>query len=393
MFRSVIDSGWRDVFSYALEVDRTELLIVCPFIKYHGLDAFLSGHPKSVRVVTRYSLADFAEGVSDISALRRLLDFGASVRGLKGLHSKVYVFGSTRTIVASTNLTLAALDSNLEFGVASDDSAMLSACRAYFERLWEQGEDDLRSDQLDKWDKTVVEHRMTGGRHSRYPELPDFGKNGVAPEATFAPGPSYPPRTPQAFVKFLGEGHNRAALSTEVEEELEESHCHFAVAYPASKRPRSVEEGAVMFIGRLTENPNDVRVFGRAIGMKYKPRRDDATPEDIAKLPWKEKWPRYIRVHHAEFVAGTFRNAVSLNELMDELGADAFASTKQNAQRGVGNIDPRRAYRQQAAVKLSSEGFRWMNDRIKSAFDTYGKIPGETLDNLYWPKASEIPSS
>ena len=56
---------------------------------------------------------------------------------------------------------------------------------------------------------------------------------------------------------------------------------------------------------------------GRAVGMKHQPGRDDATFADIECRPWKEKWPRYIRVHHAEFVAGTifFRKSSSRTAL------------------------------------------------------------------------------
>lgn len=69
--------------------------------------------------------------------------------------------------------------------------------------------------------------------------------------------------------------------------------------------------GAVMFIGRLTDE-KDIRIFGRAIGMAYERGRDDATPEDIARRLWKKDWPRYVRVHDAEFVNGTMANGVSL---------------------------------------------------------------------------------
>ena len=56
------------------------------------------------------------------------------------------------------------------------------------------------------------------------------------------------------------------------------------------------------------------------------------------------KWPRYIRVHHAEFVAGTMENGISLNELMDTLGTDSFVPTQRNAAQGQGkNTNPRRA--------------------------------------------------
>ena len=64
--------------------------------------------------------------------------------------------------------------------------------------------------------------------------------------------------------------------------------------------------------------------------MECHPVRDDATPGDIANWEWKEKWPHYVRMHDAEFVAGTMKEGVSLNELMDRLQADAFASPKRN---------------------------------------------------------------
>ena len=48
--------------------------------------------------------------------------------------------------------------------------------------------------------------------------------------------------TPQAFVKFLGEGVNRVPLSFPTIEEINLAGCHWAVAYPASKRPRGRHE-------------------------------------------------------------------------------------------------------------------------------------------------------
>lgn len=90
--------------------------------------------------------------------------------------------------------------------------------------------------------------------------------------------------------------------------------------------------------------------------MAYMEGRDDATPSDIDLRPWKSKWSRYIRVHHAEFVDGNLKNGISLNELMDTLDSDSFASTQRNAMLGRGNTNPRFAYRQQAAIRLSGSG-------------------------------------
>lgn len=139
-----------------------------------------------------------------------------------------------------------------------------------------------------------------------------------------------------------------------------------------------------MFIACLTDEP-DIRIFGRAIGMKYQQGRDDATPEDIQSRPWKKNWPRYVRVHHAEFVAGAMSNGVSLKKLMDTLERDSFVSTQRNAQSGQGNTNPRRAYLQQPAVELSSKGFSWLSEQLQAAFGEHGKVPQGTLDQLDWP--------
>ena len=195
----------------------------------------------------------------------------------------------------------------------------------------------------------------------------------------------------QAFVKLLGMGNNRVQLSVSTIDEVRLGGSHWAACYPANRRPRSVKDDAVIFMGRLTSDPNDIRVFGRARGMAYRAGRDDASPADIELRPWKEQWSRYIRVHHAEFVAGTMEHGVSLNELMDSLKADSFASTQRNAARGNGNSNPRHAYRQQAAVKLSPEGFSWLSERLQVAFEAHGQISRDSLDELDWPDSSIIP--
>jgi len=125
----------------------------------------------------------------------------------------------------------------------------------------------------------------------------------------------------QAFVKFFGEGANRAERSVSILEQVRGSGCHWACTYHKGKRPRQVEDGAVLFMGFLVGSPNDVLIFGRAVGMHHVPVRDDASKADIKLSSWKAKWPHYIRVHHGEFISGNLSDGVSLNELMNALGS------------------------------------------------------------------------
>lgn len=139
-----------------------------------------------------------------------------------------------------------------------------------------------------------------------------------------------------------------------------------------------------MFMGHLVGGPKDIRVYGRAAALAYEEGRDDAGAEEIARRPWLERWPHFIRVHGLEFVDGTLGDCVSLAELMDELGAYAFGSTAENADRGVGNVDPRQSIRQAAAVRLTEAGTSWLEEELESAFGKFGKVRADLVDGLDW---------
>ncbi len=81
MTTRLVDSGWLHEIDHAVGEDSNELRIISPFIKAGALARLLTHSPKTVLSITRFNLYDFAEGVSDISALRLLLVHGAKVRG------------------------------------------------------------------------------------------------------------------------------------------------------------------------------------------------------------------------------------------------------------------------------------------------------------------------
>ena len=366
----LVSAGWDRELTAAIHADPSEIRIICPFIKKGALDYLMPHRPRDgdIQVITRFNLDDFAEGVSDVEALRMLLDDGASVRGVQNLHTKLYLFGTSRAIITSANLTEAALTRNQEFGVVAEDEAVIADCQSYFDGLWRRGK-DLSQDLLDSWAATVTQHRAAVGRPNRAKGLGDFGA-----KVRLAASQSV-----QAFVKFLGNSHERVPVSYAIIKVIKHEGCHRELAYP--KRPVSVKDDALMFMGRFTDEP-DIRIFGRAIGMKHQPDLDDASPEDIKRREWREKYSNYIRVQNAEFVAGTIANGISLYKLMDELGSDSFASTQRNAACGTGNTNPRRAYGQQPAVKLSSQAIAWIGERLQAAFDAHGKVPQDTLDQI-----------
>jgi hypothetical protein len=383
----LVDSRWDGEFDAALSAQSSELRIICPFIKTGAVSRLLNrGKPKMLRVLTRFNLDDFCAGASDVAALQLLLENGGRIRGVRNLHAKLYLFGTSRVIVTSANLTDAALIRNHEFGFIAEDDEIIRRCGEYFEKLWSRAGGDVSASQLTDWDQEVTDYLASGAPPAVTPQgLGDKGVN-VSDWMTPASPANWVGEAKQAFVKIFGESHSREDCSASVLDEVRESGCHWACTYPRDKRPRRVHDGGLMFMGRLVRNPNDILVYGRAVGMQYQRGRDDASSADIKRRDWKRKWPHYVRVHHAEFIAGTLSNGISLNEMMETLGQNSFASTQRNAKRGKGNVDPRRAYRQQAAVELSPQGLMWMNERFERAYTRYGKLPNQSLAQLDWPE-------
>ncbi|MGI8423050.1 MAG: phospholipase D family protein [Chloroflexota bacterium] len=391
MFR-LVDSAWVTIVKDAVAKDHSELRIICPFIKKRTAERLLqAGHPKIIHVITRFCLPEFCDGVSDTDSLRLLLSSGAKIRGVRNLHAKVYLFGGSRVVVTSANLTEAALLRNHEFGFVADEAGIVTRCREYFDTLWQKSGPDLTLSRLDSWEKQLDAVRAAGAPRSWAAALPDEGVDaGVA-----TPPISVPPQVAdasQSFVKFFGEGHNRSEHTGAVLDEIERSGCHWACTYPEGKRPRRVEDSAVMFMGRLMKQPNDVMIYGRAVALRHHLGRDDATLDDIARRPWKADWPHYVRVHHGEFVTGTLSNGISLNRMMDDLVPSAFASTRRNLLQGKGNTNPRRAYRQQPHVELTDEAFGWLSAELEDAFEARGRVPTDELERLDWP-AGLVPST
>ena len=134
MTMRLVDRSWSKEFTESLLDDSSELRIICPFIKSSALQRLLRHQPGNVQVITRFNLADFADGVSDIAALRKLLEAGVRVRGVRNLHAKLYLFGKSRAIIASCNLTEAALGRNHELGMVIHDWSIIEKAYACLPR-------------------------------------------------------------------------------------------------------------------------------------------------------------------------------------------------------------------------------------------------------------------
>src|SRR5258708_37191588 len=115
--------------------------------------------------------------------------------------------------------------------------------------------------------------RMSGSRPATTSGLSDEGVNAGFADTAVLVAPVLE-NAEHAFVKFFGKSDYRASPGDPVFEEVKRTGCHWACTYPKNKRPRQVEDGAVMFMARLVANPNDMIIYGRAVGLRHVEGRD-----------------------------------------------------------------------------------------------------------------------
>ena len=171
----LVDRHWDTKFMDALRPDSGVLRMVCPFIKARAVERTLTSQPDAIEVVTRFKLADFASGASNIDALQLLLDACGAIRSLKGLNAKLYVFGTGRAFITSANLTGTGHEANHEFGVITEDGAAIERCLAHCDTIWQDAGSDLRRSRLDHWAHKQSKLLASGAPPSESGDLEDFG--------------------------------------------------------------------------------------------------------------------------------------------------------------------------------------------------------------------------
>ena len=117
----LLKRGWRDELAGLASAATRSILIVAPFIKYNEAAWLSSLFRPGIEVTTLANIDAEAVGsfALDLSALRCLAEVSSTARliALSNLHAKVFVADDKAAIVTSGNLTKAALDTNIEYGV------------------------------------------------------------------------------------------------------------------------------------------------------------------------------------------------------------------------------------------------------------------------------------
>ena len=224
-----IQSNWLKVFKKELSQSQ-EVCIVSPFITDSIVKQLVNNFKGSrIRVITRYNLNDFKRGVSSLSAIEQLLKANTEIKGVKNLHSKLYLFEQKSVIITSANFTQGGFFNNKEFGILSNEHKIIIESSDYFDALWKIDSKLLELKKINEW-RDEIDKSNPG--FPRNDGLPDYG---VSFQESIIKNRRY-------FIKFFGKDDNRLGLDTKVLSELEGGCSHFALSFLEIKKILAQED-------------------------------------------------------------------------------------------------------------------------------------------------------
>lgn len=369
---STVNNEWKKHFLDELKKCKV-VKIISPFIGENIVDQIISNKGDSeIQVITRYNLNDFRSGVSSLKALKKLVQSGCSVRGIKGLHSKVYLFDDKCTIVTSANLTNGGFFNNYEFGIKSYDFDIVDQSNTYFESLFSLDIDNLTIQKIEGWELMLI-NREIQEIHIPISPLPDFGTSPLFKKQS----------TRKYFIKFFGRGDTRFNPHFHTRNMLLDSNCHFAITFSkGGGRPRRYNTGDVVFLANMTHG-KDYSIFGRAIAMEHVEKRDVASEKDIEMVEWKRHYCYYIRITDPVFIDSELRYCPKMSKLIEDLSYESFKVSFDKYLKGENNINPKDALKRKADVELTEVSAQWIEDKFDFSVKEHGQIPVAFIKTLY----------
>jgi hypothetical protein len=360
--------NWYDKFLD--ELKRTKILKVSsPFIKEQVIRKMQSQFDfKNFELITRFNLRDFASNVSSLDGLKFSVECGANIFGVRDLHSKIYLFDKRSAIITSANLTSGGMINNYECGIYITDKSTIQKIHNYFNELKRMAGQKLSLEQCKDWQQELSQVEIS---NTSFPSLPDYGSSAIAID-----------KNRNYYVKFIGTGYNREPLSFSTKVVIDKALCHYACGFSQNKKPRQIQDGDIIYMARMTINPNDYAIFGKAEAIKFVDGRDEATPQEIQERPWKKDWPIYLRIKNPIFINGTLNDCVFLYDLIKQLDYESFPSTQLRYLNGERDINPYNSLSQQPYIKLTTKAVEWLEPRFQEALTLNGKVSKRFINNL-----------
>lgn len=374
--------------------------MISPFVTYQAVKHLSNEFDlKNFKLITRFNLDDFFIGVSSLDALKFLKKSGAGIKGIKGLHAKIFIFENNGVLVSSSNFTTGGMYKNYELGIYTDDKSIVKEINDHFAELWNISGDDLSLKIISEWERKILNHKIQNPLFKKK-TLGDFGKQlekeeledpviDAIREFSSIDTVNTSDTSIRYFLKFMGTGGDREDALADISDIIRRSECHYAVTH--SFHPRLIKNGDILYYAYMTKDPDDYAIFGKAYALEHNDIRDVATKNERERTKnrldpnkrWKDTWPNYTRLYNPFFIKGCLGDGVYFyRDIESQLKYRSLVSTLKNYNNKSGNIIPRKSLQQKSFAEITLEAALLIDNLLKERLRQRGKISRGFLASL-----------
>ena len=371
--------NWHDTLVDSIKQAKN-IRIISPFLGSIALES-LGHRPQNSRIhlITRYELGNFLKGVSSLDTVKELIKIGVKIRGVQGIHSKIYIFDDKEAVITSANFTSGGLKNNYECGIITHNQLKIASLLEHFDFLWEKGQKDLENIEITDWENIINTAKKQTAKPA--PDLPDMGvripkANGRYHKVKLS-DPAF-----GAYLKFWGKSSSRAERNETIKQILHWTEAHYAVTFPEGERPREIMDDDTVYMAYIVKDHPGYMIFGRGYGTAHVPGRDDASHTEKSRKPWKKDYPHYIRITSPVFIDAKLSDCPELGHLIDTHDVNVFYRTQARAAAGEKDIKVKNSLKRKPGIRLSAIATVELDRQFSKALEQHGKIPDAFLSTL-----------
>ncbi len=367
--------------------------IISPFMGKNTcekLSKFINTNKIKCKIITRFYREDFIQNVNSLDGLLSLLKAGAEIRALIDLHSKLYIFDNSYSIITSANYTFRGLYTNYELGVKLENEQEINVkCEEYFDNLWDRIEEynknnhnkAIITEELIEEEKRIV-NISSSTRTSTTTNFNDTKQGAqldVKPNQNYDLvekifSPSYKITEKNIFgywLKFTSGSKNRHDPDKEYLD-FENDFSKNKTFFP--RQPIGIKAGDRLYLASISSDQDNVLtpiIMARCETEGFN-KSNEITKRFDNWMNWMDDYPFYIICKNMEIIKGPVKNGISLLSVYRELLGKIYPSTFGNTDITFESI--RKFHYQKDKLRITSIASEYINKELDKKFEQYGKI-------------------
>jgi hypothetical protein len=322
-----------------LERTSERILIVSPFLGMktcEELANYIEKNTLSAKIITRFYREDFIQKVSSLDGLLALLNTGADIKCIIGLHTKLYLFDNTCSIITSANYTYGGLYSNIELGIKiKNENDINDKCEEYFNDLWNKIENfnkkngnkaTVTKEMIENEKKIISTIQRPKGvvnfNDMQGAKLERTTTNDIIEKAFM--NSTHSEDNIDRWLSIDGSSANRHDPNRSFfDDDANENNKKRRYL---SKNPTGINDDDRIYLTLLSkdiENVDAPMIMGRAYAKKF-------NPENIAKksmdgwFDWMKKYKYYFEMENMEIIKGPVKNGISLLDVCRQITGNLY---------------------------------------------------------------------